>query len=257
MNYLKIGAQLKLIRERKGLSLHQVFEVTRIQVSILRDIEEGSAKVAPVVLKSFIKTYCRFLALDFKKLERDLEEQALDEEQDTENNNKSLNSTGEIALNRRYKYLFPIFGLSLIFLLLFFLDFPKKFFQIENKPEIDSQTSSSEKKDKALTIETMKPDNTVESIDSFFELKSLFEKIKQSSFKQDVLIQSSEQLNIYFKADNRLAVNKILKPFSWYYIKARESLYLRIDNKPMGIQLFHNGEQLDLGSNDFFEKKFE
>ena len=59
-HYSKIGAQLKLVRERKGLSLYQVFEVTRIQASILRDIEEGSSDMAPVFLKSFIKTYCQF-----------------------------------------------------------------------------------------------------------------------------------------------------------------------------------------------------
>ena len=48
MNYSKIGEHLRLIRERKGLSYEQIFEITKIQPSILQGIEEGQSPVSPV-----------------------------------------------------------------------------------------------------------------------------------------------------------------------------------------------------------------
>ena len=68
MDYLKIGKKLKSLREKKGLSLHQIYEVTRIQISILTDIEKGQFKKSEIFLKNFIKTYCEALGLDFQKL---------------------------------------------------------------------------------------------------------------------------------------------------------------------------------------------
>ena len=68
MDYSKIGARLKSLREKRGLSHEQVFEITRIQPSVLKGIEEGNSSVAPVFLKGFVKTYIRFLGLDPKQL---------------------------------------------------------------------------------------------------------------------------------------------------------------------------------------------
>ena len=68
MDYLKIGKKLKSVREKKGLSLHQIFEVTRIQPSILTEIETGQFQKSEIFLKNFIKTYCEALGLNFKKL---------------------------------------------------------------------------------------------------------------------------------------------------------------------------------------------
>ena len=256
MNYSKIGAYLKLTRERKGLSLHQVYEVTKIQVSILRDIEEGSAKIAPVVLKSFIKTYSRCLSLNFEKLEKEMVKQDLSELQDTDNNINNINKKGSAVLKTRYQYSIPILAFIIVFPLLFFLIFPNKFTQVSNENKIKNQADFLEIENKSLSKQTMISDS-VKTAEEFFDSESFFEKIKDSIFKQDILIKSSAPLNIYFKADNSIAVNKTLNPFSWYYIKAKETLYLRFDDKPEGVQLFHNGEQLDLGSKDFFEKKFE
>ena len=68
MDYKKIGAFLKKEREQKGLSYPQVFEITRIQPSILKSIEEGEPQISEVFFKNFIKTYVKFLGLDLHEV---------------------------------------------------------------------------------------------------------------------------------------------------------------------------------------------
>ena len=62
-----IGARLKKARLEKGLTLDEVHKKTKIQLAILKAIEEGGvANVSPIYLKGFIKIYCDFLGVDFK-----------------------------------------------------------------------------------------------------------------------------------------------------------------------------------------------
>ena len=60
------GEDLKHFREAIGLSLEEVFELTRINVSILKAIEGDLYEALPatIYLKSFIKSYAQVLALD-------------------------------------------------------------------------------------------------------------------------------------------------------------------------------------------------
>ena len=258
MNYSKIGTQLKQARERKGLSHYQAFEVTRIQPSILKGIEEGTIDMAPVFLKSFIKTYCQFLGLNFDQLEWETQKKGTGEGNNKTNNDTNLKGTGkiEISLKNKLRYLFLLAGVLILFPLLFFLVFRS---QTSQRPAVNPYQKLSADLTEIQIEEPQQPENATNQRDKKLSLvpHSLFEQITQSVFKQEILIQSSNQLKIYFKADNRSTVNKTLNPFTWYYIKARESLYLRFDDKLGAIQLFHNGEQLDLGSNNFFERKFE
>ena len=262
MNYSKIGTQLKLARERKGLSHYQVFEVTRIQPSILKEIEEGSTDMAPVFVRSFIKIYCQFLGLDFEKLEEEARDRNLTENENIINVHKNLKfaKTAEIGVKNKLKYFIPIAVFVVVFQLLFFLDLPAKIFnkfsqEDNNRNEEVLEDSLVENEGAEEGLEQLEPEDVER--DQSLASQSLFEKIKHSVFKQEVLIQSSNQLKVYFKTDNRSTINKVLSPFTWYYIKARDSLYLRFDDKPGDVQVFYNGEQLDLGSNRFFERKFE
>ena len=258
MDYSKIGSQLKLARERKGLSYYQIFEVTRIQPSILKDIEEGTASMAPVFLKSFIKIYCRFLGLDFEKLTQATVEKSKGKEKNEtiyKYKNIPMGKEEETNIKSKLQYLLPILGLLAVFQLMAFLDLPKKIFKKSSaKNEIytagQNHLEEKEETQQQWDAETANSGQTLPS-------QTLFEKIKQSVFKQEVLIQSSNQLNIYFKMDDYFIINKTIQPFVWFYIKARQSIYLRLDDKKGEIQVFHNGEQIDLGPNSFFERKFE
>lgn len=60
-----IGAQLKEIRLKKGLSLEEAHAKTKLNVTILKAVEEDNlAQISPVYIKGFIKIYCEFLGVD-------------------------------------------------------------------------------------------------------------------------------------------------------------------------------------------------
>lgn len=56
------GTRLKKIRLEKGISLEEVHKKTKINLNVLRAIEEDSLiNLSPVYTKGFLKIYCRFL----------------------------------------------------------------------------------------------------------------------------------------------------------------------------------------------------
>jgi len=59
------GARLKQLRLEKGCTLEEAHRKTRINIHIIKAIEEDSvANINPVYLKGFIKIYCAFLGVD-------------------------------------------------------------------------------------------------------------------------------------------------------------------------------------------------
>ena len=257
MNYSKIGAQLQLVRERKGLSHQQVFEVTRIQPSILRDIEEGTVNIAPVFLKSFIKTYCQFLGLDFEKLEKDAieETQEKNEGQFIDGSKKIEPGTQNYKAKNIFRYIVPVLVVVTLFQIMNFFKLPKKLFTESPQEMNTSEVSSLNPEEETAPPQPELSEDEEEEQPALDD--SLLGQIKNSVFNHEILIQSSQKLNIYFKTDNRFTLNKALSPFVWFSIKAEESIYLRFEEKQGKIQIFYNGEQVDLGSNSFFERKFE
>ncbi|MBF0279211.1 MAG: helix-turn-helix domain-containing protein [SAR324 cluster bacterium] len=69
-----IGRQLKEAREKKKFSLEHVAKVTRINVGILRDIEQGDMEHSPgpVFLRGFIRTYGEFMGMDGETLQKEI-----------------------------------------------------------------------------------------------------------------------------------------------------------------------------------------
>ena len=63
------GTDLKNLRTAMGIELQDIYEITRISVSVLQAMEEGDRKKLPSgsYLKNFIKTYANFLRIDSKK----------------------------------------------------------------------------------------------------------------------------------------------------------------------------------------------
>jgi hypothetical protein len=64
------GAALRTIRERMGVDLKTIFDVTRIQTQYLEDMENErfDAFRAEVYLRSYLIEYTRFLSLDTPKV---------------------------------------------------------------------------------------------------------------------------------------------------------------------------------------------
>ena len=117
-DYSKIGLHLKLVREQKGLSYEQIFEITRIQPSILKDIEEGKSSISPVFLKGFIKTYARFLGQNFEELFKKVNQEDKQEKDEKVKKVKKNNENNENNENKKRnysKYIWLLLGLFIVF----------------------------------------------------------------------------------------------------------------------------------------------
>lgn len=70
MNLQELGALLKRERERRGMSLRDVMDTTKISRRNLSALEEGQVNLLPhpVYLKGYIKNYARLLGLDADRL---------------------------------------------------------------------------------------------------------------------------------------------------------------------------------------------
>ena len=258
MKYSKIGHRLKLARERKGLSHEQVFEITRIQPSILKDIEDGKASVSPVFLKGFIKTYARFLGLDIESLFKEFEEDK-QENKSKDEETKEKNETGKRKKRDFLKYIWPLVGLFIVFQIsVWIVNTAKKDSGEEVPPPVtEVEKTHPEKK----IIEGKEPEDqntTVESQNKEFPKQTLFHQIKESAFTKDLLIKASKPLKVYFKLDKTITFTKTLQTSVWFHIKARESIYLRFDDDPDYVQVFYNGEKINIpNENRFFERTFQ
>src|SRR5215213_3902112 len=82
---LEIGRTLARAREKRGLSLQQVEEVTKIRTRYLRDLENENFEVLPAVyMLGSLKTYAEHLGLDGAAMTRELKRRqaSLQAEQD-------------------------------------------------------------------------------------------------------------------------------------------------------------------------------
>lgn len=70
----RIGQQLQEAREAKNFSLEHVAKVTRIRISILKDIEQGhmAHSPGPAFLRGFIRTYGELMGLDSETLQKEI-----------------------------------------------------------------------------------------------------------------------------------------------------------------------------------------
>lgn len=64
------GNDLKRLRKAMGIELQEIFEVTRISVSVLEYLEENNIEKLPSgsYIKNFLKIYAGFLRIDSKKV---------------------------------------------------------------------------------------------------------------------------------------------------------------------------------------------
>ncbi|MFA6216360.1 MAG: RodZ domain-containing protein [Candidatus Omnitrophota bacterium] len=69
------GKRLKELRLKKGLSLEDVHRKTKIQLNLLKSIEEDNlVNLSPIYIKGFLKIYCQCLEVDPKDYIADYKE---------------------------------------------------------------------------------------------------------------------------------------------------------------------------------------
>ena len=274
-----IGARLKLSREKRGLSLEQVFEITRIQPAILKEIEEGQSALSPVLLKGFVKTYAETLGWDtkdfFKKASAQKEDKAPGpDKQKARDKKKRFALQYGLALGLVCLFM----GLSLI---IFWTGkrnsansvnsakkeghspLPaKQSAQFESAQAGQAEAlpdSSAEAKPVGLGHDTMghpaEPD-LQPSADKPLEPAPLWQQIRRGDFTEEILIFSPQAMDIYFTADDKAVVTKALQPLTLFAIKARRKIYLRFDDNLQEVSVFHNGRFLPIPPGGFFERVF-
>lgn len=247
MNYFKIGEKLKLIREKKGLSYEQIYEITRIQPRILKAIEEGETPVAGVILNEFIRNYARALGVEVESFSTQKEE-----EEDREEKDSSFESPPLEKISYPVKKYLLFFAGAVFFIVSFLL------FGVFTRESKETKVDLSQAQEKSVESKEPPVPETVKQKEKPLPSKelSLFDQIKSSAFKKEILIQSSENLKIYFKTDRGGTITKNLSPSVWLKIKAQNSIYLRFD-EPLGeIKIFYNGQQISVDQNSFFERSF-
>ena len=120
-NPKEIGEILKGTRQKKGLTIDEVYNKTRIQPKIIEALEEGTSGevLGNVYTVLFLRKYASFLGLDstglaaaYKNFYTDKEEVVLDIEKEP----KTVNV--ELA-----KWLAPAISVGLIFIAIFFIFF--------------------------------------------------------------------------------------------------------------------------------------
>ena len=64
------GDDLKKLRQAMGIELEEIYEITRINVSILKSIENNQfGRLPPIIyLKNFLKSYTEILQIDSKRI---------------------------------------------------------------------------------------------------------------------------------------------------------------------------------------------
>ena len=309
MNYEKIGAFLKKEREQKGLSYYQVFEITRIQPSILRSIEEGKPEISEAFFKNFIKTYVKFLDLDLDVVLKQEDIKNNPNKEKTVEHKKNNNSQ---SYSKRSVFIAMAWLLVFIFVGSFF--FNRNSSNESEKHALNTQTGeekadSKQKADlleiteEALSQKSDEKTNQADSNPNYMEDKenqtknqkdikpegakgqqnldtknskalltnqdktslnnskkdeNLWSQIRNTRFQQELMIKTLEPVKIYFKIDQQPTLTKDLRPLVWFVIKAKESLYIRFDEKVNQVEMFYNGVKWDIPSSArFFEKTFK
>lgn len=244
----KVGQLLKAQREHKGLSCEQIYEITKISVDTLQNIEAGENLPAPIFLKNFVRLYARALEMDEETVLREL---------------KKFNASsyeGKAPKRTQNKSrLFLIFRKKVIFcagliVIGFFLN--QKY--LKNKDIKSNQTSSAEN----LAKDSSSKNNPLKEFKEIKALKepesSFLDTVRQSeqSFKQEVLVQALEGGVMYIKIDGSELQTQVLEPKKWHVVKAFEKIYIRIQKETF-INIIHNGYWKIKNKKQIFEHIFE
>ena len=256
MNLEKIGRYLKSVREKKDITHEDIYEKTRIQISIIEDIEEGTSSLSPVFLRGFVKTYAKFLGVSIEKhLKEDLENLHQPPALKIETSSPKKESSLRKMSLKKQAALVLIFLIPLIFL------FNKKDSQTEVttlQEEKSEGTSLPSKKLETQNLSNKKDLKNLPEEDALVKKEAgempLLDKMKKYYFRQEILIKSSEDLEIYFKVDDQKLETRNLSSQEWYNIKAIDKIYLRFD-KVADVQVFYNGKKV-VFKGQFFEKAF-
>ena len=233
-----LGAYLKEERKKRGLSLQEIYNTTRISIDVLRSIEEGENLPPQAYLKGFVKTYAKTLDLD----ETEILKQFFKEKPDNQQSLKE--DLTEKPSKTFWRKEIVLSGLGLVLICFFVFQNFKK-----NDPpqdEINYHLLGEEK--------SKEPEQKTQATNQVLQKREK-DSGQEEVYAKTLMIQSMEDAIMYFKVDGQETITKPLQKNTWYIIKARDKIYVRVDGRSY-LNLVYEGFLSHISSDNAFERIF-
>lgn len=243
----RLGAYLQSHRKRKGLSLQEIHNKTRIRPEVLRNIEKGEELPASAYLKGFIRVYSSALGLDPDEVIKEFYKPEPDKKKPPVKKSVARLKAHKTFIGKKFVPVFLILGLLAFFVFQNFNENPsvKKandpFLEPSNPPKAELFPAEDSNR-------SLHPEESLRT-------DGLLEGIKQGLFPKTLMIQSMENALMYFKVDTEDTVTKSLEKNIWYVIKAKDKIYIRLDGRAY-LNLVHEGRLIAVFSEKDFERTF-
>lgn len=261
-NIETIGAFLKQVRMKKGLSLVKVAEDLRIRKLYIKAIEDGNTKdLAPVPYGvGFVRSYAAYLGLNVDRIVQIYKEENGQEDEKTE----LFVPQSEITYpTKRYIFAGVVAALFVYLTAALFFGLKNSNTEIENLPLVEDENAFAE--DKSATVEnTVAEEPSTEQQEENIEQEqnqeenvseqkpSQIKEDEQIKFKEDVFVDNTPKT--IAKREGVRAVVRI-KGETWLEIKDAEQVYVskivnegfeyEIPNKPgiiVSIGRYYNAD---------------
>ena len=252
------GLDLKTVRESSGITLKDLFDSTRIRISILEAIENEEFHLLPesVYAKTFMKTYAQAVGVDSEKIlsryEKYLEQHKVSREGTVE----SKSCLSKFYISHRS---LPGWILTVLFIIVFviFLLHPKQKTENVEKEVADKSKTAvivKEVENQTSILKEAEPQPAVVEKQAE-ELKTEIEE--ESSVSQDIANKQNEVVGEAYKmtveatelvwlnitVDNNPPQEVLLRPGEKIYKEASKGFIIDIGNAG-GVNLTFQGESL-------------
>ena len=131
--------------------------------------------------------------------------------------------------------------------------------RVSEKKEENNKSKNqmkSEQKEKRIQSENQVKEKKITALKkSPLKREELIDEIRQGVYTKTLVIQSLVDTVMYFKTDGTETVTKSLKKNTWYIIKARDKIYVRVDGRSY-LHFIYEGRLFSVSSAVSFERTF-
>lgn len=247
-----IGDELRIVREKKGLSLLDVEEGTKIRAKYLEAIENEDFDIIPgkVYIKGFLKNYAEYLGLDSHELLQTLNE--IHKENDYENEEENISITPITSSNNSFfnkSHIYILTGVISIILLGVFVN---NFYEnTEKKINEDNISESTAPKSTNLDASKENIKKQVTNNKTIINKNGNINKTQEVSVKPNsnskvnlTLTASKEASWALVKADGKQKFMGIIKKNQEFSFSAQDNIYIHLGNAG-AIDIIYNGKKVE------------
>ena len=291
-NLLSIGQALKEIRESKKIPLKKIADQTRINISLLKAIEEGQVSAFPVhaYLRGFILAYAKALGLNEQEWKEELKSLSPTEENEHLSEVAGASGPAEILIEKDMR-LTPVILASLILFILGSIlvltnvlsSYKEK---AQNRPSKE-QTSSAKEPEKPDTSphiikkeektpprseqnvpapaggqpDTTKPQLENPSNNVVAEPKESPDPVQGppppvNKNELEIIVKALEEVRVHYQVDQGETKSILLAEDQFKVLKGKKTVFIRTRHSDL-IYIFYNGKDLGLfGSGGKKEQSF-